>query len=69
MSAHFSQSASDDYYDQQLAAARDEASSRGWDVIEALGGVAAVPHGTELVTASTIGVLMGKIRRHLPVTS
>lgn len=68
MSRLASSASSDDYYDSQLTAARDEALDLGWDVIETLGGVVAVPHGTELVAAPTVGALMTKLRAHLPVT-
>lgn len=61
------QAASEDYYDAQLAEARDKALELGWDVIETPGGAVAVPHGTEVVAAPTIDALMNKLRAHLPV--
>jgi len=44
-----------------LEAAREE--FREWDIIEVFGGYMAVPAGTPVVRASTVGGLSGKLRR------
>jgi hypothetical protein len=58
---------SDDYHDRRLAAASAEALGLGWDVTEALGGLVAAPHGTEVITAVTPDLLLMKLHRHTPL--
>ena len=60
---------SDDYHDHELEAVRIEALARGWDTLEILGGVVAVPHGTELISAGTTGVLTVKLRKRPPLVT
>lgn len=57
-------SQSDDLYDRLLAEARGKALELGWDVIESLGGVVAVPRGTGIIAALTIDALMARLREH-----
>ncbi len=64
-----SHAASDDYHDHELETARIEALARGWDMREVLGGVVAVPHGTELLAAGTPGVLTIKLRKRPPLVT
>ena len=64
-----SQAASDDYHDHELEVTRIEALARGRDVLEILGGVVAVPHGTELLSAGTPGVLTVKLRKRPPLVT
>jgi len=47
--------------DGSLEATREE--FRGWDIIEVPYGYLAVPAGTPVVRASTLGGLSGKLRR------
>ena len=52
----------DELYDRQLAAAR--AAFPEWDIIESMGGLAAVPKGTEMVSGITLDGLVKKLREH-----
>jgi hypothetical protein len=67
MSRVISGAVSDDHHDQELDAVRIEALARGWDVRQTLGGVVAVPHGTELVSAGTPDALAIKLRKRPPL--
>lgn len=57
-----------DDYDQQLSDSRDEALSLGWDIVELAGdGFAAVPHGTEIISAGDLDTLLTRLWAHLPL--
>jgi hypothetical protein len=48
-------------YDNHLSAACE--SFPEWEIVEALGGLVAVPRGTEVIRASTIDGLVMKLRQ------
>jgi len=50
----------EDWYDRQLAAAR--AAFPEWDIMESMGGFAAVRKGTEMVSGITLDGLVKKLR-------
>jgi hypothetical protein len=47
---------------RELEQARADALIRGWSILETLGGVIAVPLGTEVVSGVTVEILACKLR-------
>lgn len=52
----------EDWHDRQLAAARETFPE--WDIIESMGGFAAIPKGTEMISGITLDGLVKKLRQH-----